>query len=170
MDKKPTESKVFLVADYFIKKNEEDKKGLGALKLQKLLYYAQAWNLVINDGKLFDQEFQAWVHGPAIPEVWQAFREFDFNVDHPEFLEKEFNQFSDKEKEVLDMVWHVYGKFDGKYLEMLTHQEEPWQKARNELGTDTASQNVISDESMKSYYEQRLEEATRAGETNNSEN
>ena len=40
--------KAITVAKYFIRKNKEDGKGLDKLKLQKLLYYAQVWNLVMN--------------------------------------------------------------------------------------------------------------------------
>ena len=63
---------------------------------------------------------------------------------------------------MLDVVWNVYGKFDGKYLEQLTHTEEPWLNARRGLDADVASQNVITDESMKAFYERRLQEAGRA--------
>ena len=154
--------KAMLVANYFVKKNEEEQKGLSPLKIQKLLYYAQAWNLVMNDEKLFENDFEAWVHGPAIPHVWQYFREFDFSSSHPEFLEKEFSEFSDKEKEVLEMVWHIYGKFDGKYLETLTHTEDPWLQARRGLDSDVISQNIISSKNMKTYYGRRFKEAAGA--------
>ena len=43
-----TADKALLVAEYFIWKSKVNPKptGLDKLKLQKLLYYAQAWNLV----------------------------------------------------------------------------------------------------------------------------
>ena len=59
-------------------------------------------------------------------------------------------------------MWSVYGKYDGDYLEMLTHNELPWQKARSNLSELQPSQNVISIEIIKSYYEQRFEEAKRS--------
>lgn len=154
------QDRILLAAEYFVKKNEEDKKGLSPLKLQKLLYYAKAWGLVFNKGKkIFPDEFQAWIHGPANPKVYLTFKSFDFNASHPEFLDKDFNLFAPEEKEVLDLVWNVYGKFDGKYLEALTHEEEPWLKARQGLDAETASQNIISDESMRDFYGRRLEAA-----------
>lgn len=167
-----TEDKIIEVAKYFIKKSEEDKKidpskRLDPLKLQKILYYAKAWNLVFRDGqKIFLDEFQAWIHGPANLKVWQYFQNFDFSADHPEIGEDIFSNISPEEREILDMVWGVYGKFDGKYLEMLTHREEPWLKARQELDSDTISQNIITDESMKNYYERRLKKASASQEAN----
>ena len=65
-------------------------------------------------------------------------------------------------KEVLDMVWDVYGKFDGKYLVNLTHTEEPWLKARQGLNQNSISQNIITNESMAAYYGQRLKQEARA--------
>lgn len=160
--------KIIKIADYFIKKSEseidkEPSKKLDALKLQKLLYYAKAWNLVLNKGdKLFPDEFQAWVHGPASPKVWHYFQEFNFSVKHPEIKEEEFSDIPANQKEVLDRIWDIYGKFDAKYLEMLTHSEDPWLKARTDLNDGDISQRIISDESIQSYYEQRFKEAAKS--------
>lgn len=163
----PTTDKIIEVAKYFIRKSEEDgttdpSRKLTPLKLQKILYYAKAWNLVFNNGnKLFEDDFQAWVHGPANPKVWHHFNTFDFSSVHPELKDEKFEDITEKEKEILDMVWGVYGKFDGKYLEALTHAEDPWLQARQGLEEKDISKNVITDDSMKSYYERRLKEAAR---------
>ena len=160
--------KIIEVAEYFIQKSqnevkEDPSRKLDALKLQKLLYYAKAWSLVLDNGhKLFPDDFQAWVHGPANPKVWRYFQGFDFSIDHPKISKEKFENITSKEKEVLDIVWRSYGKFDGKYLEMLTHAEEPWRNARLGLNQKDISQNIISDKSMRAYYEQRSKEATRA--------
>ena len=67
------------VAEYFIDKSNKDKKSITNKKLQKLLYYAQVWSLVLNDEKLFSERIEAWVHGPAIPVVYRKFKGFEFN-------------------------------------------------------------------------------------------
>lgn len=157
--------KVFVVADYLIKKAAEEKKTLSPLKIQKLLYYTQAWNLVFNKKPLFSNEIQAWIHGPAIPEVWQAFRDFNFNSPPNEILETNYdNELSKAERDIIDQVWGVYGKYDGRYLEALTHSELPWQEARNDLEDGVASQNIISLETMQSFYGRKLEEAQRSSQ------
>jgi uncharacterized phage-associated protein len=48
-------------------------------KLQKLLYYVEAWNLVHLDSPLLDEDFEAWVHGPVVPELYHVLKEFGFN-------------------------------------------------------------------------------------------
>ena len=161
-----TQDKILQGAAYFVKKSQEEPgKGLDALKLQKLLYYAQAWNLALSGKRLFPDEFQAWVHGPANHKVWHEFREFNFNAPHPEFLAHNL-KFTSDELSVLESVWMVYGKFDGKYLETLTHNEDPWQLARKDLSPKEASKNVISDEVMKLYYGQRLKEEEHSSKGN----
>jgi len=149
--------KAIIVAKYFIRKNKEDEKGLDKLKLQKLLYYAQAWNLVINKEPLFSEKIEAWIHGPVVPEVWQHFKDIDFNNLNCEIPEKEFDVFAEKEKEVLEEIWQVYGKYDGEYLEVLTHNETPWQEARRGLADNQSSQNEISLDSMQRYYSAKRE-------------
>ena len=40
------------------------------LKLQKILYYVQAWMMVFFDEQLlFDEQPQAWVNGPVYPSI-----------------------------------------------------------------------------------------------------
>ena len=51
---------------------EQDK--MSTMKLQKLLYYCQAWHLVWEEEPLFDAEFQAWANGPVIYEVYDKHR------------------------------------------------------------------------------------------------
>lgn len=162
------QDKIIEVAKYFIKKSQDEvakdpSRKLDPLKLQKLLYYAKAWNLVLNKGhKLFPDGFQAWVHGPANQKVWHYFQGFDFSTKSPEIEKENFGHITQEEKKVLDIVWQSYGKFDGKYLEMLTHAEDPWLNARRGLNQTDVSQNIISDESMRSYYERRFQETARA--------
>ena len=49
--------------------------SLSPLKLQKLLYYEQAWSMVFfgREQTLFAEAPQAWVNGPVYPSVYQAF-------------------------------------------------------------------------------------------------
>lgn len=158
--------KILQVAAYFIKKSQEDpSKRLDPLKLQKLIYYSQAWNLALSNGKLFPDNFQAWIHGPANLKVWYEYKTFNFGVPHPEFLKLNTN-LTEAEKSLLESIWHVYGKFDGKYLETLTHNEEPWLAARKDILPNQASQNIISDSIMKEYYGQRLKEAQQSTKNN----
>lgn len=62
------------VADYVIAFLAEHGDPTTNLKLQKLLYYSQAWYLALYDLPLFDDRIEAWVHGPVVPPVYGAFK------------------------------------------------------------------------------------------------
>lgn len=122
------------------------------LKLQKLLYYTQAWHLAIFGTPILAEEIEAWVHGPVVPEVFRLYRDFRWNAvtavpsGHlPPGLAKHVTE-----------VLKAYGEFTGLQLERLTHSERPWLEARGGLPPDSPSHNVISHASMKDYYRARM--------------
>ncbi len=56
------------------------KESMTPKKLQKLTYYAEAWaNALLGEGILSDTSFQAWVHGPVSPELWNDYKEYGWN-------------------------------------------------------------------------------------------
>jgi uncharacterized phage-associated protein len=136
------------VAEALISLSYRQDAALTNLKLQKLLYYTQAWHLVFHDDALFNDEIQAWVHGPVVPTIFRKFKEYRWNP-LPNTRESKLDSATEA---LLLEVWKVYGKFDASKLESLTHSEAPWKDARKGLAPDEASHNVISQESMKQFY------------------
>ena len=118
------------------------------LKLQKLLYYVQAWHLVNFDKKpLFDEEIEVWDFGPVVGKVYHKFKEFKhspitFNVKE-DAITKIFN------KKTIDFVDYIYGKYIGfsAYdLVNMTHNEKPCIEAsKNDL-------KIIDRDKMYKYY------------------
>ena len=62
------------VAAYVLTKFKESGRDVTHMKLQKLLYYAQAWSAVWDERALFDERVEAWVNGPVIPSVYTQLR------------------------------------------------------------------------------------------------
>ena len=142
------------ISEYFIFLSKKNKKVITNKKLQKLLYYTQAWNLVINNEKAFDEKIEAWVHGPAVMSTYQRFRDFSFgNIDIN--IKKEDIDLKDSLKRTVESVWRVYGKHKADYLESLTHQEDPWIIARGDKLPHQNSNNQISLKSIKDYYSKK---------------
>jgi uncharacterized phage-associated protein len=148
------------VAEYFIhlSKTDKRKRGISNKKLQKLVYYAQAWSLVLTNNPLFHEPFEAWIHGPAIPALYRKFKQFGFKP--VESQNPKFDPDGFPHKDILDEVWRVYGKYDADYLEILTHQEEPWIRAREALEFEESSNKEISTEIMKNFYMQKLKDTS----------
>ncbi len=141
---------------------------LSPLKLQKILYYIQAWHLVFFNGHpLFDEQPEAWVNGPVYPSVYKRFKkewlsDNNLSVSYSgDDAEKTMQMFLQKmllepeQTEFLFAVLQKYGKCSAAQLVYLTHAESPWNDARNGLSPFDRSNNCISFESMKTYYDSR---------------
>lgn len=146
------------IARYFIYKNHCDKKGLTNKKLQKLLYYSQAWHLVLFGNKLFKENIEAWVHGPAVPVIYERYKSFGRNNIDEEVKKDVLERFDGKELNFLENIWSLYGSRDAEYLEVLSHSELPWQEARRDIEPFESSNNIITEEMMKTYYGQKIRE------------
>ena len=155
-------NKTLLVAEYILKKAQDSNRPITNKVLQKLLYYSQAWSLVLKNKKLFNDDIEAWVHGPAIPVVYRAYNQFSYSPITDKIIKTDFEPLTSSELELIDEVWNIYGEFDGDYLETLTHREAPWLNARNGLEPFESSHKKISLTDMKNYYGKRLQEAQSA--------
>lgn len=143
------------IADWFIARFDEDGRGISHLKLQKLIYYAQAWSLALNDMDLFEEDFEAWAHGPVVPSVWREYRDFGWD-DLP--LPEERPEFDDDTESLLEEVYSAYGEYSGKRLEAMTHREDPWLKARGSLAPEAKSNKKITKAALQRYYSRLVEE------------
>ncbi len=126
------------------------------LMLQKLLYFTQGLSFVVLKRPLFEEDCQAWVHGPVYPKAYQLFKNFSYNpIDDARFslLENAGNGLTKKEKEVVHLVSETFGLYSGKVLEQITHNERPWKKARSGLTDDLSSDAVIPQSEIRSYFE-----------------
>jgi len=129
--------------------DRESGESITHLKLQKLLYYAQAWNLVLQDKPMFSNRIEAWMHGPVVPDVYSQYSANGYNaIDAP----VSSPVFDDNTEHVLREIMRVYGKYDAKYLEELTHNEEPWLKTRGNLPLEARCNDEIPLELMKDFY------------------
>jgi uncharacterized phage-associated protein len=136
------------ISDAFLHLALGEPSEITNLKLQKLLYYAQAWHLVFHNKVLFRERIEAWVHGPVVPEIFRMYKHLKWNPIPDSGACIDSKHISDHLKE----VWKTYGKFTATQLEMLTHREDPWKQARAGLPPDVSSSSEITTESMKAYY------------------
>lgn len=155
------------VADFFLLQIDINAgDSITNLKLQKLCYYAQAWSLALRDRPMFDEDIEAWPHGPVLPELYRRFKKYGFQGIDPHDLKTEpLRVLSDDDQDLLIDVWNRYGQFSGRQLEKLTHQERPWREARGEAPPGARSVEALDHEIMKSFYRNKLRdhgENTRA--------
>jgi uncharacterized phage-associated protein len=141
------------VARWFLNHaDREAGEALTQLKLQKLVYYADAWFLANFDRPMITDDFEAWAHGPAVRALYAKYRGRGWESLPPEngqMPPMEVNGF-------LTSLYKEYGQFSAKKLEQMTHEELPWKEARGNLAPEAASSKVISKLTMRNFYAKRL--------------
>jgi uncharacterized phage-associated protein len=122
---------------------------ISSWKLQKLVYYAQAWHCVWEDEPLFDAKIEAWANGPVCRELYDRHRG-SFIIDR--ITGGDCSRLSADEHETIERVVDFYGKYDGQQLSDLTHMESPWKNARIGLSSAERGNVEITLEAMSEYY------------------
>jgi len=144
---------VFDVAAYILKQQLHNRFDyMTTWKLQKLVYYAQAWSTVWDDQALFNEKIEAWANGPVCPALYDRHRgQFKISnnyldgVGNPDAL-------TANQRDTIDTVLGYYGDKSAQYLSELTHIEEPWIQARKGLGQGDRGGSEITLESMAEFY------------------
>lgn len=134
------------VASYILKQ----KGRMTAMKLQKLVYYSQAWSLVWDEKPLFTAKIEAWANGPVVPALYQLHRG-KFRVDKGDF-DGDPKALNKTQRETIDVVLGFYGDKSSQWLSDLTHQEQPWISARKGLGAGQRGSEEITHSAMSEYY------------------
>lgn len=156
------------VAVAILPKKDESSEIITLRKLQKILYYCQAWSLVWEDTPLFKEDIVACrCCGPMIAEL-QEYSISQFVRMPPtkngvyEVLNTEmdlcFNGISSKpidltksQDKIVMQVFQKYGSHHTTFLESFSKEEGPFKKAMRQSKEGDAAP-VISLDSMKRYY------------------
>ncbi|HVW25383.1 MAG TPA: type II toxin-antitoxin system antitoxin SocA domain-containing protein [Polyangiaceae bacterium] len=121
-----------------------------AAKLEKLVYYAQAWNLAWLGKPLFDEPFEAWKYGPVCRLLFHAHRGYRTVRTHKPVEYRE--RLTDEQCAVIYAVLLKYGSATGDELIEQTHREDPWLTARGTLKPDEICSTVIPNEHIRAYF------------------
>lgn len=154
---------ILVLSDYIIK----HYGPMSHLKLQKLLFYCDAYHLAYFDRELVSDKFQAWVHGPVCRKVYDSFKdksvlyadisycynEGDIDVD------TEFEKLTSDQKSLLKDVLSTLSTWTGLELERATHSEAPWRNARIGYGEADKCEIEISKSETESFYKNEIQNA-----------
>lgn len=147
--------------DYIIQKVITSEESLSNLKLQKLMYYVQAWRLAFENETLFAGKFQAWVHGPVSRAIYDRFASSKtlYSDITLEDITDGFNSeaLDADERAHIDRVLSVYAKYSGPQLEEMTHRETPWVEAREGYASWERCEVELDEGAMRECYALRLQ-------------
>lgn len=140
-------SKIDTVIQYLLCQCED----ITPLALQKALYYIQGFYYAFYKTFLFQEDCQAWVHGPVYRDIYFRYRDYRFDP-----IEKtgdfDTSVFSSEEKAICDSVINHICCYSGKILERFTHSESPWLSARGDLPNTAPSDRVIEKALIGDYF------------------
>lgn len=159
--------KISDIAQYTILRLIQNGQTICPLKLQKILYYIQAWHMVYFEGdKIFNDIPEAWVNGPVYRSIYDVYKSInmytnipfsffklaDKDLDNSIIDKKESLKLEEQQYEFLEAIYIHYGSMSHDKLVYLTHSEKPWNSARDGLAPFEYSNNTISLEEMYLYY------------------
>ena len=124
------------------------ESALTPMQLLKLVYISHGWMLGLHGRPLLTESVEAWTYGPVVPSVYHAYKRYrnshisDDPVDHTADLDA-------SEKDLIEQVWNVYGKYSGIQLSGLTHKPgTPWEITRQRFGVGA----IIPNDLIEDYY------------------
>lgn len=143
------------LAKYIINTLIDRKVDVNYLKLQKLIYLINAWHLAYFDQPLIDDDFRAWVHGPASKKLWDYFHQKELSkqkgVDDFE------SQLTDDQQDLLDDLLVEYQEDSLMELNKLLEGEPAWKEARKGFRKEEVCETVMNPKTIKKYYRSLME-------------
>ncbi len=138
-------SNVFDVVKYILEK----QGSMTTMKLQKLVYYCQAWSLVWDERPLFPEKIQAWASGPVVRDLYNEHKGVFIISD---IGKGDVTNLTSEQRETIDTVLAAYASKSAQWLADLTHMEQPWNEAREGYAPGDNCENEITLDSMAEYY------------------
>lgn len=129
--KAQTPTSVMAVANWFIQKGIEDDHKTDQMKLNKLVYYAYAWYAGNTKSVLFDEDIEAWPHGPVVRELYVRFKGFeDLGISKTgnELTGEPTEEIEDEYiLDLFEKVWACFREWSGMQMSVSSHKDnEPW--------------------------------------------
>lgn len=133
---------IYLASQELVGDNQE-REGITNLKLQKVLYFVQAYYLAKLGKPLFSDNLKAWKYGPVVPSVYRKYKDSGSN---PIISEEDKSSLSEEDKKIVQKIWSTFGGYSASKLVDITHAHTPWKEANKKPS------QIISNKALKEYY------------------
>lgn len=137
------------VAKYIVSYCNSCGYSMSNLKLQKILYFVQAYFLMQpSSTPCFRENIEAWDFGPVVHEVYSEFKQFG-STDIPRVYSDNFenNVIQEKDKKLINDVIEKFKNYSASDLVRITHNQAPWQDAYSRYGNV-----VIPNSAIRGYF------------------
>jgi uncharacterized phage-associated protein len=106
----------------------------------------------MRDKPLFPERIEAWVHGPVVCDVWDAFKAKGTGPITEDTIGEPVFDLTDDEQEFVRSVWDSYNSFSALKLREMIHEEDPWIIARGGRGAAERSNSEITHQALREYF------------------
>lgn len=120
-----------------------------AMKLQKLVFYCQAWHLANTGSPLFSERVEAWAQGPVVPHLHSQHRKM-FEISG--WPSGRVQNLSENDLRTVGWTVEKYGSLSAEALSRMSHQEIPWIVARGLLAEGERGSTEISHDQLRAFY------------------
>lgn len=141
---------------------------INPLKLQKLLYFIQAWHIALFEkNTLWEELPEAWVNGPVYRSIYNIFKKkfyrnenFQYKANGEKLQQElkevvEQSRLSSTQRDFIFDVLNIYAPMSDEKLVLSTHQALPWNKARNGYSPIDRCTNHSSVDDIYEYYSKK---------------
>ena len=148
------DSKIAQIANYIVTQVGE----VTPLALEKLLFFSNGVNYAMNGTQLIPEQCQAWAHGPVYPVMYNKYKRYGYKPIDDGICSRRgcmLSKLTDKEIEAIDLVINTFGLYSPKILEKISHSQKPWKEKRVGIKEKEPGKEVISEKSVKEFYEEK---------------
>lgn len=155
---------VLEVCRHVINYSNEKEYGISNFKLQKVLYFIQAYFLIdkTKNAPCFDDKIEAWNFGPVVPTAYHEYKQYGsgdiptiesyilFDTDNIWNTERvKFNDdvITDEDKNRINKVVDKFSGYSATDLVAITHRQSPWMDAYAPYRN-----NEITLDAIKEYF------------------
>ena len=149
-----------IIANEFIRLSSKDRNYLDSMQLIKLSYIAHGIYLAKEDTPLSIEPARAWLYGPvflSLSHLVKLHNSWFYKFKKPIKLKSE-TILSQREKDIIQETYKLYGKKNAWELSQLTHEKEtPWHDIFTRIGNYVSHcTEIIKDEKIKEHYKKLI--------------
>lgn len=150
---------VYEICDYVLEYVSKKHGTINVFKLNSLLYIMQASYLHYYNKPLFDEDFEAWMAGPALPSVWKKYRRFGGCG----ILSKDF-QYSIRNEDMafLSDIIEIFGECSESSLNDMLISQKAYKDAFELRIPNCSIMPVIEKDAIKVSFSEFLSEAEQS--------
>lgn len=158
------ENSYYMISLFYASSDEtKEKNTITNLKLQKLMYFVEAYYMVKNkkESQLFDTLWSAWDYGPVNQKLYYYYKKFGSLAIKLTKIEEDVGvNLPLENKKYIEKVYNLFGALSAFELVTLTHlNDSPWSRIKNtkQYNFEVLNDSVIDKDDTKSWFEKKFE-------------